>query len=142
MGMVLMIGLIIEAWDLLPETIPSHFNAAGIPDGYGHKNGLLMLPVTAFFFYLLFSLIRRFPYLGNYPWKITAENAYTQYRLMSDLLGWLKVELIWCFAYITRTTIRVALGQIEKLDAAFLPVFLLVVFGTITFILYRAYRRR
>lgn len=141
-GLMFMIVFIMKTWELLPATIPSHFNALGQPDGYSGKSILLMLPVLGVVLYLLLSLARQFPHLSNYPWKITAANAQVQYRLAADLLAWLKVEIIYCFAYITWGTIQVSLGKMNTLGAAFMVVFLVAIFGTMAIYFYRAYRAR
>ena len=47
------------------------------------------------------------------------------------MMGWLKAELTWLFAYIVWAVIRVALGRANGLGWAFLPLALAVVGFTI-----------
>ena len=45
-------------WDLLPDTVPIHFNSSGDPDRYAGKlTGLLILPCITVGIYLLFWII-------------------------------------------------------------------------------------
>lgn len=56
--MLLPLAYLAYVWNSLPETIPTHFNAAGEPDGWGSKNTLIY--VSAFLglgIYLLMSVI-------------------------------------------------------------------------------------
>jgi uncharacterized membrane protein len=47
-------------WQQLPERVPIHWNAEGIPNGYSPKGpGILLLPVLNFIMYFFFLLIPR-----------------------------------------------------------------------------------
>lgn len=141
-GIVFMVLMIIKLWAILPATIPSHFNGAGQPDGYSGKNSLIIMPVVGMALYLMLSVIRLFPHICNYPWPITEENAQVQYRLAIYMLAWLKVEIMWSFAYINWSTMQVALKQSSGLGEGFLIVMLIAIFGTLGVYFYMAFRSR
>jgi uncharacterized membrane protein len=128
---VFLIVLPIINYSHLPETIPVHFNAAGEADGYGSRTTLWILPVTGLFMWFMFTVLEAFPHIFNYPVKITAENAETQYRLAIRLLRVLKTVILIIFSFISFKTIDTAGGSASGLGKAFLPVFLILVFGVI-----------
>jgi len=119
------------AWPQLPERIPTHFLAAGAPDGYGPKAAIWFLPAISIFLYLLLTVVTRFPRSFNYPVKVTDENRPRLEPLALGLLGWVKAEVLFILAWITLGTIRVALGKAAGLGPAFLFVSLGVVAVTI-----------
>jgi hypothetical protein len=129
-------------WAALPGLIPSHFDWTGAPDGWSRKAMILLYPAASLIFYLGLTIALRFPQHFNYPWPITDQNAEVQYRLACSLLSWLKVEVIWLFVYLAWMTIWVALGHAQGLSAAFVPIVLGVIFGTVGIYFYQAYRAR
>lgn len=128
---IILILLPIINYNHLPETIPVHFNAAGEPDGFGSRSTLWILPVTGVFMWLMFTVLESFPQIYNYPVKITPENAVTQYRMATRLLRVLKTVILIIFSFISLKTIDTAGGGASGLGKAFLPVFLILVFGVI-----------
>ena len=67
-------------WPRLPASVPVHFNAAGQIDGYGSKLSLLAFPAIFTVMFVVLSALERVPWIYNYPWRITPENAARQYR--------------------------------------------------------------
>jgi uncharacterized membrane protein len=115
----------------LPDTIPTHFNAAGQPDGYGGRDTLWILPATGLFLYILMTIIERFPQIYNYPVEITEENAERQYRNAVRLIRVLKTIILVAFSFLIFKTIQTATARSTGLGKTFLPVFLLITFGII-----------
>lgn len=122
----------------LPERIPSHFNAAGVPDGYGSKLTLWILPVTTVIIYIGMTILEEFPHIFNYPVKITPENAITQYRMGTRLMRILKTALAILFSFLCYKTIQTALGTASGLGKVFLPVSLVLTFGVIVIYIVRS----
>jgi hypothetical protein len=131
LGLAVAIGSVWLSWSQLPPRIPTHFGFSGPPNGFGPKTSLLELPVIAILFYFVLTLLSRFPQVFNYPVKVTEGNSGRLHSLGVAVVGWLKAELVWTFAWLTLTTVRVALGQSSGLNAAFLPVSLGVVGVTV-----------
>ena len=142
LGVIVGFGLLIIYWSALPDSVPRHFGLDGRPDAYGGKDILLLLPIIGLIFYLGLTVLGRFPHVLNYPWKITALNAYRQHYLARMLIVSLKAEMIWVFTYIEIIQIRTPLGRAEGLGPAFIPAMLAVFFATIGIYLYLAYRAR
>ncbi len=79
----------------LPDTIPTHFNAAGAADGYGSKWTLLLLPGITCMLNLILGLVSLLPaWYYNYPVPITLDNAERQYRLANTFLSAISALLI------------------------------------------------
>jgi uncharacterized membrane protein len=130
-SLIILIVLPIVNYSTLPERIPDHYNSSGIPDSYGSKIILLILPATGVFIYLLMTVLVRFPHIFNYPVRITAENAEVQYRLATRLMRYLKTVIIIMFTFISSQTIRLTEGKTGGLGKLFLPLFLLATFGIV-----------
>ncbi|MEI7554576.1 DUF1648 domain-containing protein [Candidatus Chlorohelix sp.] len=132
LGLVgLTIGLTINSWGSLPERVPTHFNAVGQPDGYGEKGTFLIVPIILTILYLSLMLVSRIPHYFNYPWNITPQNAAGQYRLARQMLLLLRVEIAAIFFYIHWQGLEVSFGRSSGLGVWFLPIFLVMVFGTL-----------
>jgi uncharacterized membrane protein len=98
---VLILGFIIFlvlSWKNIPETVATHFNASGAADAYGSKRSLIMEPVLMVIFFLVLSLVERFPSLWNMPVKLTAENRERQLMIAALMLGIMKVLVILLLA--------------------------------------------
>jgi uncharacterized membrane protein len=119
--------------DSLPDRIPTHFDFAGRPNGWGSPSGLLLLPAVAVALYLGMTVVARFPSTFNYPVRVTTENRSRLEALALGLIVWLKTELVCLFTGIQWTTVQAARHPGEGLSVllAMVPVYILVVLGTI-----------
>ncbi len=142
LGLLTMLYAIIKYWPLLPETIPHHFDVSGKSDAWGGKWILWLLPGISLAIYIGLTVLSQYPHIYNYPWPITEQNAAAQYHLARTLIGALKTGIVLIFAYLQWQIIQVALGKGEGLGVAFLPAFLLLVFGTIGVYFIKAYQAR
>ncbi|MBL0309478.1 MAG: DUF1648 domain-containing protein [Bacteroidetes bacterium] len=120
--------LTIAAYSKLPDTIPSHYNAAGTVDGFGGKGTILILPLIATVLFIAMTMLNRFPHIFNYPSAITQDNALQQYTNATRMLRYLKLSLVLIFGFILFRTIQTANGQAEGLPLWFLPLALLLIF--------------
>ncbi len=88
---------------------------------------MILFPVfVSLFLYLLLTVVSFFPSMWNMPVKITEENMERAYHYTRNMITILKLELVSVFAYITVQT-----SKAQVLSEYFLPVFLVVIFGTI-----------
>lgn len=90
----------VYAYAVLPETIPTHFNMTGEPNGYGNKISLLLIPLISTVVFVGMTLINRKPEIFNYPAKITPENAAFHYRSATRMIRWLKFSIVLIFLII------------------------------------------
>ncbi len=103
--------LAIIFWPKLPDQIPTHFNTAGEPDGWGPRWVIWLLPITSMG--LLGGLLGviRYPWVANMPVPITEENAESQYRLVNRMLRILGVIVSLTFLLLVTMTIQMAHGR-------------------------------
>lgn len=141
-GFLFSLFLIYRCWNLLPERIPSHYNFEGHPDGWSIKETLFIFPGVIFIIFTAISVLERFPNIYNYAFQLTEKNISRQYFLARNLLGWLKFEIAWFFAYIEWKTIEVSMGQARGLGPAFVFIFLAFIFGSVAVYFWQAYRAR
>ena len=146
LSFVALLGLIVlTAFSIihLPERIPTHFNASGLPDGWGGKGALLMLPIIAVILYVAITIIERFSWAYNYAGiEINEKNADYLYRLGRQMLEWVKLILITDFLYLQWQTTLVARNLSTGLGSWFMPVFLLALFGGIGFSIHKMVRHQ
>lgn len=121
----------------LPAKIPTHFGFDGRPDAWGGKSALLLLPIFSAVFYAALTVLERFPQIYNYPVEITEQNAAAQYKLGRLLIECLKLILPAVFLYIQWATARAAAGSVFGFGFWFLPVTLILMFGTTGIILFK-----
>ena len=114
----------------LPARIPTHFNSAGQPDGWGTPAMLWMMPVMATGVYLLMSLVARYPSSFHFPGRIHPSARRGLEAVALGMISWLKAEVVFLFALIQYKTIEFARGGRGTLSPLFMPAVLVVVFGT------------
>jgi len=121
-------GWTITHYSSLPETIPTHFNAAGEADGFGSKASIIGLPFIATLLFIGLTILNRYPHIFNYPTAITQDNALRLYTLATRMLRYLKLVLVLVFGGIEFMTIQHAAGEASGLGVWFLPLTLVLVF--------------
>jgi uncharacterized membrane protein len=116
------------SYSSLPDTIPTHFNAAGEADGFERKASIVGLPVIATLLYIGLTLLNRVPHIFNFPTPVTEDNALKQYTNATRMIRYLKLILVLVFAGISFQTIQQANGEAAGLGVWFLPVTLGAIF--------------
>ncbi len=78
-------------WNLLPESMPIHFDAHGTPNGYGSRWVYVWLPIGLYFLMLVLPKID--PRKANY---IIFQESYFKLRLiLAVFIGFLNSAIIW-----------------------------------------------
>jgi uncharacterized membrane protein len=116
------------SYSSLPDSIPTHFNAAGEADGFGRKASIIGLPLISTLLYFGLTVLNRVPHIFNFPTPITPDNALKQYTNATRMIRFLKLILVLVFAGISFQTIQQANGTGEGLGLWFLPLTLVLVF--------------
>lgn len=119
----------------LPDKIPMHYNFAGEIDRWGSKKGLFFMPIMSILLYLLLTVVTFFPSAWNMPVTVKEENKIRVYSCVKTLMILMKLEIIVCFFYITYTMLHV-----EPISVAFLPIFLILFFGTTAYYIFKTIR--
>lgn len=141
-GILCSVIAIAQAWSDLPDIIPIHFSVSGKANLCSSKESLIVLTVINFVISISITLSSRYPQLLRYPWRITEQNAMTQYQNARSLLLWMKIEIAWLIAFVVWQIIRVALGETETLNLTLLLAIVLIVLFTVAIHIYQAYRDR
>lgn len=133
-------GLAVLAWvtvdalagpHRLPSRIPTHFDIAGRPNGWGSPQMLLVLPIVCGALYLLMTLVSRYPGAFNYPVRVTPANYMRLQDLALQMIAWLKAEFVWLMAAIQLAAVHAARTSGAGLLAWLMPVALGAIFATI-----------
>lgn len=133
-------GFTLSNYQSLPNTIPIHYNGAGVADGFGDKWIILTLPFIATVIFIGLTVLNKYPHIFNYPTEITKDNALSQYTNATRLIIYLKGIIVVIFGLIAYQTISLANGLSEGLGVWFLPLILGLVFMPIIFYLVRSTR--
>lgn len=138
-AIVYLVGIVytIAIWSQLPDQVPAHYNAAGDVNRWGSKWELILLPVIAALLAVFMSFLEKHPEWHNYM-KLNEHNIEFQYKNSRMLLNVLKNECVLLFVFLTYSTEQVALGNIDSLGIVFLPVFLIIIFGSMAFFIVRS----
>jgi len=123
----------------LPQNIPSHFNINGAVNGWGDKSFLWLLIALACVIYFALTLARFVP-PSSFNVPVGPEQRAAAIPIALDMIAWIKAETVWMFAAIIWSIIATAQSHRDGLSIWFLPVILLVVFGTCGFYLARIMR--
>ena len=116
--------LVIVNWPMIPDQIPTHFDASGQPDGSGGKGFLWFLVAMNFGIYLLLTAASRYQRLINLPFRVNRDAPETR-QILRSMMNLLKAVLMAMVFYIVRAVVYTALGKTDGLGVQFLPVFLL-----------------
>lgn len=128
---------LIVMWKSIPDTIPAHYNAAGEVNRWGGKSELLMLPIIGGMLYFFITLIQQYPQAWNTGVTVTEENRERVYRILRNLIGTTKLMMLLVFSSLT---VLSSLGL--ALPIWYLGVFLVLLFGSITFFIIQLSKER
>ncbi|MCH1417420.1 MAG: DUF1648 domain-containing protein [Flavobacteriaceae bacterium] len=103
----LMWGFTLFHFNDLPEQIPIHYNAKGIPDGFDTRIHVWGLPLIATLLFLLLAGLQK-------------RTGIQQIEL--QLLQWMQLLIQGTFTYIQLQTFFVAVNKSNGLGSWFLPV--------------------
>lgn len=127
---------VIIIYPTLPDTIPTHFNAAGEVDGWGGKNSIFIMPFVAIVMFIPLYFLSKVPHIFNLPVTITEENAPRIYPVAQFFVGLLNLETVLLFCYAVFTCIPGGLSM----GILFLPIIIVVFAVTIIFFIVKIKR--
>jgi uncharacterized membrane protein len=124
-------------WSSIPDKVPMHFNAAGEVDRWGGKGGVIVLPFIATFLWLLLTALEKYPHTYNYI-KLSEDNVERQYKNARMMMNVTKATIVIYMVYLSWQTVQVAYGNQVGLGVWELPIFLLLLFGSMAFFMIRS----
>lgn len=134
----LLVGIIIYlgfSWNNIPQKIPVHYNGAGVIDRWGNKGELLIVPIISWIMYLGITALEKSPQIWNTGVQLTEQNKERVYRILKNFIGTEKVLMVAIFTFIT---INSSLSK--SLPTWFLPVFLIIMFGSVILFIFKLVR--
>ena len=129
-GLVFAIAVVWDFYSRLPERIATHFNGEGVANGFGARSTLWVLVGIAVLLYATLSAVEGVRGVVNLKRPLAPEREKIALEESMAMVGWMKVEVCWMFAYICLAMVRNGMGLQVGLGWWFLPVTLMVVFGT------------
>lgn len=122
-ALVAAIADVASHWRALPERIPTHFGAAGNPNGWGGKDTLLLLLGATVAMAIVLTVAESYQRLINIPLGVDRDSPAVR-RLLRSMVIVMKAVITVAFVWVSDLTMRTAMGEADGLGRAFLPVFL------------------
>jgi uncharacterized membrane protein len=118
--------------DRLPERVPTHFDFSGRPNAWGSPEVLWILPVVGLGLYLLMTALASIRFRSfNLPVRVTETNLPFIQQKTSEMVGWIKTEMLCLFVYVQIAIVRgVRVGEF-RLSPAIVPVFMIAIFASV-----------
>jgi uncharacterized membrane protein len=138
-GLVFAAAVVADFYTRLPERIATHFNAEGMANGFGARSTLWVLVGIAVLLYLILSVVGSMQGVVSLKRPLAPEREKAVLAESMAMVGWIKVEVCWMFAYICLAMVRNGMELQVGLGWWFLPATLVVVLGTCAFYLARIF---
>jgi hypothetical protein len=119
---------LVITWNTIPDKIPGHFSYKGVVDRWGNKDELISLPGFSIFLYGLLSIVTKFPSMWNLPIEVTDDNKVAVTKDVRSMLLFMKLEIAIVFFYIL-----ICASNSWSLGAWFLPIVIIVIFGSLIY---------
>ena len=110
-------------YSTLPETIPTHYNLKGIPDDFGDKSMIFLLPALGTIMFAAFTLILFYYQRKSLPGQSSSTTRTDDIRQILPLFRTFRTLILLTFMYLTMATVLVARGQSQKLNIQILLIF-------------------
>ena len=127
-------------WRSLPVMLPSHFGLDGTPNAYASRNVVWAIVGISVVMYFSMLVLQRFPHRMNLPRPPGDPERKRMEALGVEMIGWLRLELAWTFAYLLWEVVEVGTHHSEGLGTAFLFVSIGVTMATIAWFVVRMKR--
>ncbi|WP_249310348.1 DUF1648 domain-containing protein [Bacillus sp. FJAT-49736] len=122
----------------LSSRIPIHFNG-DVPDGWGNKGMLWVLPAVSIVIALGLTILERFPHTFNYS-HLSEVNIEKQYKNARQMMNVFKAESTLLFVYYSWQWIQLTMKNNVGLGIWEIPIILVIIIGTIVFFIVRSAR--
>jgi hypothetical protein len=140
LGVMGLVALPLYYFSDLSETLPSNTKIKGDTNFFSFKNTLWTIPIVNLIFFIGFTILKKHPYLFNYPVKVTETNAVAIYSISVTMLSFLGFIITLAFLYIEYHSIHLALGNHRSFGTWFFPSFIISMLGAIMYPLLRMNR--
>lgn len=134
-GILTLLVLPIIFYTDLPDSLPRHYGSDGLPDAFGGKGVIWVLPIVGFVMYLVIRFISTLPEQINLPLKENPEDSEFKQKKYGRMIRILNVGIVFTFLFFTFNTIQIGLGNQTQLPSSFKPLTLLFIVGVISIFL-------
>jgi uncharacterized membrane protein len=118
--------------DRLPDRVPTHFDISGQPNAWGSPGILWILPAVGAGLYLLMTALASIQFRSyNLPVRVTEANLPLIQQKTSEMIAWIKTEMLCLFVYIQSGIIRGARLGSFRLSPTIVPVVMVAIFATL-----------
>lgn len=132
-GVFFSVAVVADFYSRLPERIATHFNAEGMANGLGARSTLWVLVGIAVLLYLILSAVGSLQGIVSLKRPLAPDREKVVLAESMAMVGWIKVEVCWMFAYLCLAMVRNGMGLQVGLGVWFLPLTSVVVLGTCAF---------
>ena len=126
----------------LPNQIPKHYNILGEVDALGDHRLIWLLPIIGLVLYIGLTFLSKYPFIFNYPTKVTNENAEKLYTLATRIIRLIKVVVILLFTFLNFKTIEIAINRPTNIEKFHLPIFLTILTILIGTMIYKMKKKQ
>lgn len=126
----------------LPDTIPIHYNASGVPDNFGKKTTIIMLPIIGTMLFGLLTYLNKHPRFFNNPTVLNGENTEHEYTYVTRLIRFYKLAIVTIFSLIVLFTYLTAIGKTKGLGVWFLPFIICIMIIPNIFFIFTALKAK
>lgn len=132
---VVILSLIFFAahYNKLPVKIATHWNTAGVTDGWGDRSYVLILPIIMVVAYLALTVVSNVPAIYGRKIDIRARNVEKKYKNARDFLIWSKIEVSLMLAVVTANFARTGSMKASALFIVVLSVFAIIFIFTLLY---------
>ncbi|HTV07877.1 MAG TPA: DUF1648 domain-containing protein [Candidatus Aquilonibacter sp.] len=130
LGLTMSVVLLINGWRRMPAVIPMHFKASGVPNGYGPKLELLIVEAIGVLVYFVLLAVGQMPQRFNLSAKTDDPDRPRQEKLAMEMVGWLRLEVAWLFAYLMWAEVEIARHAQTGLGSWVVPTVVAVAIAT------------
>ena len=115
----------------LPDRIPTHFDAAGVADGFGHKSTLVMLVFLGWMLFGVLTVVAFFPDAWNVPKRSPRTLAAA-----ADMIAVMKLVTVLMFCWMILCSV-----QGWNLGSWFLPLTMAGMFAPLAHLILASVRK-
>jgi len=135
-------ALAISNYSNIPDTIPYHFNGAGLAGNYGYKGTILFLPILGTILFVGMTIMNKFPYLFNITSEITAGNIEKEYTNATRMIRYLKFAIVLVFSFVVNKYSHATSKESDVLGTWFLPLILVLILIPLIFYIVNSFKAK
>lgn len=106
----------------LPDKYPVHFTDTGMPESFGSKSIIVILPTLSTGLFILLIALNRFSVKIKKPSRISLKKVQTRYYSSIRIVSFYLLIVVLVFLFFTLLMIESARGEIRGIDSSLISV--------------------